>query len=284
MLLWLVACTVNNASPIAEARSGGRGFWPANSPTAVEGAMRLELDGIELDVVMTQDDVPVLWASDVLRPPCELEGGEGLPLDISATFYDDLRGARCGGEPDARYPNALVVPEPLLRLDAVLETLRQEGQPELRVHLHLHEPDSLPDDGWHARMAAEVLVRWRNADPPQSLVISSESLDQLDAVQVEARRLLVPLITIWRVHPEVPTGLEPLHGVLSQASGAGVGGVGVHWTALRRTWATRAASQGLMVVTYPVNGTSELSRAMRWPLFGVMTDYPADVTATATQP
>lgn len=57
----LVALAANGASALElQAHRGGRGLWPENTLAAFDGALRLGVDTLELDIALTADDVVVV--------------------------------------------------------------------------------------------------------------------------------------------------------------------------------------------------------------------------------
>ena len=280
MFWWWIACTPGEDAPVVEARGGGGGYWPPHSVTALVGAMDLAFDGIETDVVMTQDGVPLLWAQDTLADGCNIDE-QPLPdtVQISETVFDDLAGIQCGGNPNPDFPNALVGFEPLLRLDVFLGLLRDLAPTDQRVHLNLQPSSGDPEE--QARFALEVMERWRIADPPQPLVVSTTDAALLSAIEVDARRTTTEVLTVLRQHVEDERDPAPASDtLLEQAESVRADGIGIDHRRVSRGWLRRAQRRGLGVVVYTVNEPKRLERLARWPLLGILTDYPGDVGPT----
>ena len=104
------------------AHRGFAGLWIQNSRNAVENTVKLFaqnkqlFDGIEIDISLTKDGVPVLshdpWINQNL---CAWVDGSAIPYTlIKDVMYDDLKkNYRCGGKVDPDFPNAELKVEPL---------------------------------------------------------------------------------------------------------------------------------------------------------------------------
>jgi glycerophosphoryl diester phosphodiesterase len=103
--------------PTLIAHRAGSGYWPENSRTAVLGSIQRHYPGIEVDVTLTKDGVPVLahdpWLSETL---CTTITGAPLPgrVLIQDLMLEELReGYRCGGVQNPDAPEAKVVADTL---------------------------------------------------------------------------------------------------------------------------------------------------------------------------
>src|SRR5688572_24170420 len=126
MLVLLAACAPGEGTPQIVAFAGGRGYWPADSRTAVEGAIDQEFGAIELGVTLTADDVPVVWHGPWLYGCTDVLGQlpEDEWVEVREISAEELAaGVRCGGLPDPSFDQALVVSEPVLTFDELLALL-----------------------------------------------------------------------------------------------------------------------------------------------------------------
>src|SRR5262245_57215457 len=68
--------------PLVVAHRSGAGNWPENSRTAVRGAVAAGYGGIEFDLVLTSDRIPVLSHDAALNPQlCTRADGTALGAD-----------------------------------------------------------------------------------------------------------------------------------------------------------------------------------------------------------
>ena len=281
-MLWLLACVSPPVSTVVEARGGGAALWSPHTPTAVLGALELDLEGLEFDVVLTRDGVPVLAPGDVLNEGCVVQAPLQHPVVISATDYETLNLlVRCGAAPHPDFPNQVVRDDRILRLDQVLRRLRRDAPLGLRVHMHMH-PSTNPEQ--KRSVADGILEEWRLADPPQSLTLSAISPELLRATVEAGRRRTIDATHFLRLHAEDEANPTLPSDAIEQALDAGADGVGVHWEALRGATVQQAQRNGLHVMSYPVNEAQDVAQARSWHLFSVLTDFPGDHVSEVNQP
>ena len=276
--------------PMLEAHRTGAGYWPENSEYGVAQALAAGLEGIEIDLVLTADLVPVLHHDPALsvehctRADGRRFDGELLIRDLSLAELQE--GYRCGGLRLPEHPQAAVVDAPVVTLDRVLEQLRDDARHDLVVHLDIkQEPGlTLPPSAF----AEAIVGRWVEADLPQRVHLSSNLPDTLAAVRAEAAARGVSLETtlIW---PRFPVGgstsavalrregarLTGSDDYVSIAEAAGVDHIAVAWELadVQQLGAARRAGIGTMVWT--PNEPRVIDRiARRWPVDVVITDYP----------
>lgn len=267
VLLWSCRAEV---AVIVDARGGGAGYWPAHSATAVEGAIEAGFDSFEVDVTPTADGEWLLQGG--LRWVDCIDVGTGLapnPRTVADWSSEGSRALRCGGTADPDHPNALVVSEPPMLFRQLLDVIRGGEVAEQRVHLHLRLDEDRPE------LVHELLQAWQDADLPNPLLISTDTLATLLTVQ-RARRLLgLASATTLRGSDEEPSSDEPNLDASSweDLESAGVDGLALRaeqWNASRRRSARRHALE-LMVLR-----PDDLDR---WPteVTSVLTDHPGDL-------
>lgn len=281
VLGWL-ACAADGPRALVVARGGGAAYWPPDSRTALEGALAAEVEGLEVGIVLTADDVPVLAHTVTLDPSwCTLADGAplGTWVDLRSVTLDELHaGYACGGVPDPRYDQALVVAEPVATLDLLLDLLHgAQGDLEVRL-LVPHEPGRTARPAVTAR---EVLARWADEDLPQDLVVTTWRTDVLDAFDVEARALGFDFRRELLLVRDEELEAQRLTGQLDYARvarDAGADGVGLGAASADRLLADAARKAGVAVSVRDADDPDALAY---WTRPGradaVVTDWPGDV-------
>lgn len=288
---WIIGCVNGGPAPRIEARAGGAGYWPPNSRTAVEGAVSAGFDGIELDLVLTRDHVPVLLDDVWIRPEqCTRPDGETIaPILVRNLTLDVLQSRyRCGGVPDPDQPNALVVADTVMTFDEVLDALHDAPAATV-VHLDIHQVEGLT-----ARpevFARQILDRWFAEDLPQALVVTSSRPEVLAAFDSHGRLLGIDVPTDL-VFPDFAPGATPAEIALSieaerwangldyvtRAVEAGADGLSIRWEIADRPLIDAARDEGLTIAVWTVDRPAALSQ---WTVPGkvdaVITNYPGDV-------
>jgi len=287
----LAACT-SSASPLLVAHRTGAAYWPENSSTGLRQAMHEGFDGIEVDVVLTADLVPVLHHDPAVSVEhCRRTDGSAVAPDtlIRDLTLDELQdGYVCGGVPLEEFEQALVVGEPIATLDEMLMLLRDIGPAEQWIQLDIkQEPGmTLPPSAY----AAAVLGRWFEAEVPQPMHVSSNLPDVLEAFRDEAssRQKSVETTLIW---PRFPVG-ESVSAVALQREGAvlsgkedyvvlareaGVDNLALNWELASKHLAVAAHREGIGIMLWTPNDPAVMNRlARRWPVDVLITDVPGE--------
>ena len=275
------------ADPLIEAHRGGAGYWPQNSRTAMLGSIDAGYDGLEFDLVLTSDGVPVLshdpWLHEDL---CTTTAGDALGDRI---FIQDLELATlqadylCGGVQDPESLDAEIVAEPVMTFDELLEAM--VDAPEMLFHIDVkYEPDETPGPDVFAE---EIMSRFVAADLPNPWFVSANLAELVLAFEGWGadNGVDVPSLVTWpRFTPDtsdvmVAVGNElgastGLVDMVSVADAAGADGVSVPYQVIDRQLAALARSQGLFVAIWTVNDQAMLQALQGWPIDAVVTDYP----------
>ncbi len=153
LLLMTVGCNTrpiqvekSTTTTMVFAHRAGSGLWIQNSRNAVKQSLLLatqgqkqnRLQGIELDIVLTKDKVPVLshdpWVHKAL---CQQSNGDAvnhiLIKDIS--FQALTNNYYCGATSDPEFPTAQTYRETILGFDEFLDLIKTA--PELAIYLDL---------------------------------------------------------------------------------------------------------------------------------------------------
>jgi glycerophosphoryl diester phosphodiesterase len=290
LLLTLAACA-DPVTPVIEAHRGAAGYYPQNSRTAMLASLEDGYAGLEFDVVLTADGVPVLHHDPWVHPSlCERVDGapvgervriDGLPLETLEATY------QCGGLPDPDFPNAVLHAESVMTFDELLTELRF-AEASLLVHIDLkYEPGWTPPP---EDFADAILSRWFAADPPQPFYVSSPHAEAIQAVEnwsrVQARNVRTSLS--WPAYPidggAVQYGLSAealrtfgLQDPVRLAEDAGADGLALHWELARRHDVQTARGLGMDVALWTLNEPALLTAHARWPVSSLITDYPGDL-------
>lgn len=288
-LIVLAGCSAADGDPTVVAHRAAAGYWPENSATAVEESVAAGFEGIEVDLALTADGVPVLSRFPWLLPDrCTDRDGAPLPdrVTIAEVAWDELRAQyRCGGLADPEHVNSLRISEPLLSLSALITAL-SDGDPRamLVLDVHVEEPDTLPAEDF----AAAVLDRLYAADLPNPWMVTSDRPEVLAAFREHGRRIghHVPNVLVYPrmpLDPDAPA--EPTRDQRSSATGvsyvdlveeAGVDGILVHWELANRPRLQAASGAGLITGLWTVDDADALRHHLTWPVDLVLTAYPGD--------
>jgi len=271
------------------AHRAAAGYWPENSRLAMERSVQADFDGIEVDLALTADRVPVLSHDPWVPHVCTYQNGEEITSrDLLAELtLDELRERyECGGHPDPAFPNAELRSEEMYTLDAMIKELRY-GDPDVVVYLDIKYElgfTELPEI-----FAEEILGRWFEADLPNPTWVFADNTAAIGAFETYARANGHSLRTAltWPEFPpdasstaiglssELQQGMG-LGGPLADVRDAGADGVAVYWELASRQLTRDARDDGVDLFLWTLNGP-ELESHLDWDVTGVITDYPGDV-------
>ena len=135
------------AKPQLIAHRGGTGLWPENTLEAFVPAIDLGSDGIEIDVHLTRDGVPVVHHDESLKPSIARgQDGQWLTrptplikeLDYAQLRHFDVGRLRPDSRYGARFPeqkafDAAVIP----RLEDAYNVVRSHAKPDFHFYVEL---------------------------------------------------------------------------------------------------------------------------------------------------
>ncbi len=133
--------------PLKIAHRGGTGLWPENTMGAFERAIADGAEGIELDVHLSKDGVPVVHHDEALKPSIARgRNGEWItkptPLIKDLTFEElqafDIGRLKPGAGYSARYPEQTPLDgERIPSLEAVIDLVKAKAGSDFVVYTEL---------------------------------------------------------------------------------------------------------------------------------------------------
>lgn len=271
--------------PLVEAHRAAAGNFPENSRAAVLAAVAAGYPGIEIDLVLTEDKVPVLshdaWINEVT---CTTASGEKLGderLFIKDFTLAELRaGFLCGVAREPENPEAQLVPETHMSYDEFIAAIR-DGPDTMVVHLDIkYEPDgtTLPLQDF----VDAIIPPWKAAALPNPWYVSTnlpEVIRAFEAAGGVESSLAWPRFppgsnsTFVALEKELWTSLGFEH-IVATARAAGADGLAIPYQVADRHAIEGARRQGLKVQIWTLNSRALLETYCGWPIEAVITDYP----------
>lgn len=270
--------------PAVIAHRAGGGYWPENSRTAVRRSIERRYPGLEFDVTLTKDLVPVLahdpWLSEKL---CTTAEGAPLPGRVmiqDLTLAELQAGYRCGGVADPSTPGVELVADTVATLDEALEAL--EAAPDMVVHVDLKcEPGLTPPP---EAFAEQIMSRWQARGLRNPMYVDSGLPEVLAAFRARGP------VTTTLSWPWFPAGSSPVTLVLGKellsrlgvedmvaaAKEAGAHGVCLPYQLADRHAVEYARREGLAVQLFSPNTRSTLEYFCSWPVDVLISDYPEE--------
>ena len=233
--------------PLFIAHRGASAEAPENTLAAFRRALVLGVDGIELDVQVSRDGVPMVFHDATLG---RLTGRRGR---IAQFAFRELRSMRVGGEPIPTLAEVLA----LTRDRLVVQVEIKRGVP-----------------------VAPVVQSVRQARAADRIVLAS-----LIPAQLTAARALAPRLPRMLIHPGAGPGQATPEGRARALAGVlanlGAGGVSLDYRSLRSAaFISALKCRGFCVWCWTVNDSRAMLRLAAWGADAMLSDDPALLRST----
>jgi glycerophosphoryl diester phosphodiesterase len=278
-----------------EGHRGARGLRPENTLGAFAYAIDLGVDTIEMDVMLTADDVLVVHHDERLNPDITRDAAnEWLPEvgpPVHTFKFEELERFDVGRiRPHTKYAERFAeqvgadgvrIP----RLAEVIELAEQRSHERIHYNIEIKTTPDKPDDTAPPAVVADKLVELvERAGIAERTTLQSfdfRSLHRAAAIAPAIRRsCLTDDSTVQRGAPgpspwtdgfDVDTyaGSVP---ALVRAEGCAVWSPDA--TTLAREQIAEAHRIGLVVVPWTVNEPADMKRLIEWGVDGLISDFP----------
>jgi len=250
---------------------GARGLFPENTIEGFLATIALGVDSLELDIAVTQDDVPVITHDPRLNQDLTRDA-EGRWLDVTGPAIRDLTlaalaqydvgrvnpssalGARL---PDQRGQDGLRIPT-LAELFAATHSSAMIIDAELKTDPALPDLTVAPDV-----MADLVVAVAKRAGALHRLVIRSFDWRGLVHLQSSQPDLKLAWLSSGQTSPDPAI-----------TASRGTGTWAPHHADLSPVVVQAAQKSGLRVVPWTVNDPADMARLIGWGVDGLCTDRP----------
>jgi len=248
---------------------GARAVLPENTLPAFEYAIDQGVDAIEMDVVITKDDVPIITHDPITNTRiCRSPSGRrGIIRELT---FAELREWDCGSLANPRFPKQQPVPGARMpSLDDVL-ALADRGSFLFNIEAKLERPELAPPPGRFAELLLESIDR-RSVRP--RVIVQS-----FDFRMLIAMKQLAPQIRLAALFEDGRLG-----DFVSIARTAGTQIVAPEKGLVTPAQVTAAHHAGLQVIPWTANTTQEWDALITAGVDGIITDDPAALIAHLKQ-
>lgn len=288
---WMAACGVllsgcgvlaPTGTPTVIAHRAAAGNWPENSRTAVRASIAAGYPGMEFDLVLTKDRVPVLSHDPSLSTTlCTRADGSALPAEpvyLKDLTLDELwAGYRCGGVPDPNSPGAQVVADTHLTFDELIAEVRTRPRMLLQFDVK-YAPGQTLDAVTYAE---EILGRWRASGRPNPWYMSSA---EPEFIRAATERGAPVSYTLPRNYAGLGTTASAVvdefmakigaADVIGLARQTGATGLDIAYQIADRAVLDAARREHLTVQVWTLNDAGLLGHYCNWPVDVLISDYP----------
>jgi len=243
---------------------GARAVLPENSLPAFRYAIQNGADVIELDVLLTRDDVPVVVHDPVLNPAICSGPGDGIVRKMTLA---ELRLWDCGARPNPEFPKQKPIPGTRIpTLEEVL-ALAAEGDFLFNIEIKVDGDDPAPE--LSARLVLEAVKR---AKLESRVIIQSFDFRALHAVRELDPG--IPLAALW-------SGKSRDFVEIARQAGAQI--FAPYYHLIETDQVEKAHRAGLKIIPWTVNDPADWDRMIEAGVDGIITDDPSGLIAHLKQ-
>ena len=244
--------------PLIIGHRGACSHAPENTHASFELAFIWKADGIEFDVRLARDGVPVVIHDASLLRTVQLERRvEEFDSTVLVQFY-------AGAWFNEKNPDRAIEGFEWETIPTLAEVLEKYGDKSLYVELKCEEPAR------RAELARAVVGLVREHGLGERLVVKSFEHDAL----VEVKKLAPEIRTAALFGRSGPRPLVPAAKIIAAAEACGADEISLHRSLMRRATVEEARRRGFEVVVWTVNSPFWLRRATAMNLRAVITDNP----------
>jgi glycerophosphoryl diester phosphodiesterase len=256
------------SSPLIIGHRGASAIAPENTLAAFERALLDGADGIEFDVRLARDRVPVVIHDPTLRRTGLREGS------VAALSSDELSQVDVGTWFNLRHP-ALASPaysnERIITLARVFE-LMKERKAILYVEMKCDVADS-------SALSAEVAQLILAHSLLETVVVESFTHEAI----AQIKRLAPEIRTAALFEPKLQFPLPSARRIIEQAIRVEADEIALHRTLATRRLAEAARRRGLRTVVWTVDSQAWVRRARDFGVHAIITNTPAQMRARLNQ-
>ncbi len=256
-------------TPLIIAHRGASAVAPENTLAAFREALDVGADGVEFDVRLSKDGVPVVIHDETLLRTA------GIDARVDELTAEQLSRLDAGSWFNAAYPrrsNPAFAGEGVSSLRTVLQVLAGIDGPiyiELKCEL---DEDSIP-------LVEAVCYEIASSTLLEKVIIQSFHL----AVVAQTRAILPVVRTAALFKPKVMRMLRKEKYLIDIAREVGADQLSLHKALVSRRLLRKTKKQGLPVTVWTVDGTRWIARATRLGLYAVITNEPAKLLLAMLQ-
>lgn len=253
--------------PLIIGHRGASAYAPENTFASFDLAIEEGADGIEFDVRLASDGVPVCIHDSALMRTVLIYGNvESHPSDVVSKFY-------CGEWFNARYPRHARDSFVWEQIPTLAEVFERYGAHQLYVEMKCE------DVSRRAAIARAVVAAVREHKLSERIVVKSFEHDSI----AEVKRLAPEIRTAALFGRSWPRPLVPTAKIIAEAAACGADEISLHRSLLRKATVEAAHRRGFEVVVWTANSSVLLRRAVALNLRAVITDHPRYLKTVLTK-
>lgn len=252
---------ISNSAPFIIGHRGSSARAPENTLAAFERALGEGADGVEFDVRLAADGVPVVIHDATLKRTALRDGR------VASLTSSELKRLDAGAWFNLRFPEKAHAAFSAEGVPTLAETLELIGSraPAIYIELKSESPNE------HAPLAAAVVAQARARGLVERAVVKCFAHDALREV-----KRIAPEIRVAALFDRSPARPHiTKRAIIKQAQACGADEISLHHSLASRACIDEARRQGFATVVWTVDDPAWLKRAREWGIRAVITNDPA---------
>ncbi len=259
---------------------GARGLFPENTIEAFIGALDLQVNTLEMDVVITKDGKVVVshepWISSVICwDLADKPVAEGKGLNIYKMNYADVSNYNCGSQPHPDFPQQAKMPafKPLLS-EVITEAENYAKTKELPAVRYNIEIKSTPDgDGIYHPAPKEFVAKVLEVVKAGGIMdrTTVQAFDVRALQEAKAQAPSIPVAFLLSETKGFEKDLEKL-GFTPEIYSP-------YFRLVNAEMVENCRANGISIIPWTVNDENDMNDLLELGVDGIITDYP-DIALT----
>ena len=243
-----------NADPLVIAHRGASGIAPENTLLAIQKAIEMNVDFIEIDIHLSKDGEIVLMHDATVDRTTD---GEGAISDYTLAKLKELDAGSWMG---SQFKNE--------RIPTLREVLEQvDGQ--VRILLEVKQGE----DGRYSGFEEKILAEIEENEASSWIVIQSFQAETVNRFMELAPKMEVHKLILGEL-PLIPLHHDGEFQFRKAGNFEGVASINPWFPMLTQRLVNRIHSRGKKITVFTVNDREDLQTAWEMGVDGIITDFP----------
>ncbi|MFZ1700772.1 MAG: glycerophosphodiester phosphodiesterase family protein [Pyrinomonadaceae bacterium] len=255
---------MNRRAPLIIAHRGASAYAPENTLAAFQMAVDAGADGVEFDVQLAKDGVPVVIHDTGLRRTARREE---MVADLTST---QLGKVDVGSWFNLAHPNLARAEFAAQQVPTLARVLTLLGSSSSSIYIELK-----CDESTYKPLAAAVCDVIRDSPLLPRLIVKSFKL----AAIPEVRCLLPTVQTAALFEPSIATILRRRRYIIAMAREFGAHRLSLHYSLATRKLTALAAEAGMPVTIWTADNVKWIRRCKKQDIEALITNDPAKLLA-----
>ncbi|AIQ47306.1 hypothetical protein R70723_16465 [Paenibacillus sp. FSL R7-0273] len=237
------------------AHRGAMGYAPENTMPAIELAIEMKADYVELDIHLTKDGIPVVIHDETVN---RTTNSRGYVRNLTLEQIKQLDAGTWFNEAYPMFAREQYAGVTIPTLDEVFETFGDKT----RYMIEIKQPTA---NSQIETLLNEAVLKYNLEDAVSVHSFSSASLRKLHAINPD-----IPLYQlVWNDYTATGAPASYLENVKTYAVG-----ISPNFQGIGAAYVAQVKNAGLKVMPYTVNYQVNMNKAYLWGVDGVYTNYP----------